>query len=140
MAKKRGGDQRIVSIDVEAAERSYRNEPVDGWTAEKIFDRRWGIEVLRQALQMLEAEYQSKNQELFEALRSRLTSDADDAVGYAEIAEQVGMTPSAIKTASMRLRKRYKALLRQIVAETLDKSESVDDELSELLVAIRGSR
>ena len=137
-AKKRGGDRKRFSIDAEQAERVYANEPVDGWTAEKLFDRRWGIEVLRLAFETLKSEYVAKSPELFASLQDRLTIEADSAESYASIAASQGMTEGAVKTAAMRMRQRYRLLLRRLVSDTLNEPDEIEDELEVLLAAIRG--
>ena len=47
---KRGGDKDFVHLDAEDAEKRYRLEPIDFLTAEKIFDARWAMTVLGEAL------------------------------------------------------------------------------------------
>jgi RNA polymerase sigma factor (sigma-70 family) len=54
---KRGGDKNFVHLDAEEAEKRYRLEPVDFLTAEKIFDARWAMTVLGEALKKLSQEY-----------------------------------------------------------------------------------
>ena len=53
---KRGGDKNFVQLDAEDAEKRYRLEPVDFLTAEKIFDARWAMTVLGEALKKLSQE------------------------------------------------------------------------------------
>ena len=50
MAQKRGGGKATFSLGVEKAEQRYQQEPVENWTPEKLFDRRWALEVLSKAL------------------------------------------------------------------------------------------
>src|SRR6202049_2439310 len=54
---KRGGDKEFVRLDGEDAEERYRLEPVEFLTPEKIFDARWAMTVLREALKKLRQEY-----------------------------------------------------------------------------------
>ncbi len=72
-AQKRGGDRQILSLNFDDAEKRYQLEPVDGWSAEKLYDRRWALEVLQQALERLEAEQEQKGKlELYRALQPTL--------------------------------------------------------------------
>jgi hypothetical protein len=59
---------------------------------------------------------------------------------YATIAERLGMTEAAIQQAASRLRKRYRALLREEVAATLDApdDEAVEAEVRDLFAALGG--
>src|SRR6266403_2404159 len=54
---KRGGDKEFVRLDAEEAEQRYQLEPVEFLTAEKIFDARWAMTVLGEALKQLHLEY-----------------------------------------------------------------------------------
>jgi RNA polymerase sigma factor (sigma-70 family) len=54
---KRGGDKDFVHLDAEDAEKRYRLESIDFLTAEKIFDARWAMTVLGEALKNLRQEY-----------------------------------------------------------------------------------
>ncbi len=49
-AEKRGGKKSIFSIDFRDADERYRREPVHGLTPERIFERRWALLLLEQAL------------------------------------------------------------------------------------------
>src|SRR5258708_6074006 len=54
---KRGRDGEFVRLDAEDAEERYRLEPVEFLTAEKIFDARWAMTVLEEAMNQLRQEY-----------------------------------------------------------------------------------
>ena len=54
---KRGGDKEFVQLDAEEAEERYRLEPVEFLTPEKMFDARWAMTVLGEALRQLRQEY-----------------------------------------------------------------------------------
>ena len=53
----------------------------------------------------------------------------DDAASHAETAKKLGMSEGAVKVAVHRLRKRFRELLRQEIAQTLDDEADVEDEL-----------
>ncbi len=138
MAVKRGGNVKTFSIDHDQAEKSYLNEPVDGWTAEKLFDRRWALTVLQQTLSQLETKYLGLDQaKLYERLRPFLLAGGGEQT-YREIAEELGMSEGAVKVAAARMRERYRKSLRLIVSETLSDEESLEDELDVLLGSLRG--
>jgi len=54
---KRGDWDLSVALDGVEAEERYRVEPPATWTAERVFERRWVLTVLEQALITLEQEY-----------------------------------------------------------------------------------
>ncbi|MEM9409969.1 MAG: sigma-70 family RNA polymerase sigma factor [Planctomycetota bacterium] len=138
-AIKRGGGARVISIDLATAEERYQLEPVDGWTAEKLFDRRWALEVLQQALMQLEQEQEERGKlEIYRELQSTLSGVPISQDRYQEIAEKFSMSAGAVKVAALRLREKYRKILQQLVAQTINESDNIDDELEALLSALRG--
>ena len=57
---------------------------------------------------------------------------------YTEIGKRFGMVPGAVKVAALRLRRKYRDTIREIIAQTVIQSDDVADELEELLSALRG--
>ncbi len=140
-AQKRGGNVQRFSIDVDNAEQRYMLEPSEGWTAEKLFDRRWAIEVLKQALEELSDKYEKKGKsELFAALQHSLMVEEMEGPTYVQIAQKLSTSEGAIKVAAHRMKSEYRKLLIQIVSETLSDSSQVDQEMSELMSAFRGTQ
>ncbi len=134
-AQKRGG-HRVVSLDAMSAESRFAAEPRDVRTPEQEFDRQWALRLLDEVLRRLEAEYAAAGQgELFEALRFALTGDGSGAP-YDALAGELATTAGALRVAVHRMRKRYRALLREEIAGTLASSSDVDDELRCLLEAL----
>ena len=71
---KRRGDKEFVQLDAEEAEERYRLEPVEFLTPEKMFDARWAMTVLGEALKQLRQEYASAEKtSTFEALKAKLS-------------------------------------------------------------------
>ncbi|HEY8748672.1 MAG TPA: sigma-70 family RNA polymerase sigma factor [Tepidisphaeraceae bacterium] len=138
LAHKRGGNLKKFSLDFNTAEEAYHREPWTDLTPEKIFDRRWAIDLLNLVLSRLQDEYaKSGKSKLYERLRPALTGDAQ-GIGYAEIASELQISSDAIKMAVSRMRKRYRELLRQNIADTVASPEDVDDELRHLFSALSG--
>ena len=133
-AWKRGGREKVVSLDEETAESRYRREPDHDMSPERIFERRWALEVLERVLERLRGEFSDLKGNLFEQLKETLTGDASSR--YSEIANRLGMTEGAVKVAAHRFRQRYRELARIEVAQTLGPDENVDDELRYLLNAL----
>ncbi len=68
-AVKRGGGAEVFSLDAQEAEERYHLEPVDRMDAEKIYERRWAMTLLEQALTRLRDEnVVAGKTELFERL------------------------------------------------------------------------
>lgn len=142
LAQKRGGDRQIFSLDVDQAEQRYQREPVDGWTAEKLFDRRWALEVLSRALQTLRQDHaDSGKADLYEALQPSLTGEPLTNQQCEQIGQRLNMSAVAVKVTAHRLKEKYRKVLVGIVSDTIAdpaNSGAVDDELEILLKALGG--
>ena len=139
-AVKRGGAQSFLSLDLEAAEDRYRNEPRDNLTPERLYERQWALAVLERALDVLRAEFRANGRETFyDAVHESLMGESDTAP-YRTIAERFGTSESAVKVTVYRMRRRYRELVRAEVAGTVESEEAVDDELRYLLTALGGAR
>jgi RNA polymerase sigma-70 factor (ECF subfamily) len=128
---------KTVSIDAEDAEDRYRFEPVDHMTPERLFDRTWALTLLDRVLGLLALEYAATDRaDVFDRLKIVL-SQGKGAAPAAELAAQLGTTEGAIHTAVHRLRKRYREVLKDEIAATLDDPSEVDEEIQWLFEAIR---
>lgn len=137
-AQKRGGGQVFVSIDAAAAEERLRLEPVDARAPDREFDRAWALALLETVIARLRDEHAAAGRAgLLEALSATLVGSRD-VQPYAELAGRLGMTEGAVKVAVHRLRKRYRSLLEDEIAQTVDSPEEARDELRYLL-AVLGS-
>ena len=133
----------FVQLDAEDAEKRYRLEPVDFLTAEKVFDARWAMTVLGEALKKLSQEYEVEGKaSTFEALKVFLDpNNSINPPSYDEVASRLQVTTGAVKTHIHRLRKRYTALLREEVGRTVSDPAEIDEEihaLCEALIATEG--
>lgn len=136
-AQKRGGGKAVLSLDLAAGEERYIAEPAHSLTPEKVYERRWALTLLAQTMDTLAAEYQADGKgELFESLKPYLAGTLD-GLPYAELAAQIGMSVGSIKVAVHRLRRRCGDLLREQIAQTVEKPAEVDIELRELFTALR---
>ena len=76
-------------------------------------------------------------QALFGRLEGHLTGD-QEALPYADLCAELKMSEGAIKVAMHRMRRRFGALLREEIGETVSDPDEVDDEIRELFRALRG--
>jgi RNA polymerase sigma-70 factor (ECF subfamily) len=137
-AKKRGGDRLLLAIDFGDAESRYNLEPSHDLTADRLFERRWAISLLEEVLRRLRHELSGKGKdELFESLRPYLIGDPSPAT-YAQAAATLGMTEGAMRVAVHRLRLRYRELLREAIAQTLETTspQEVEEEIRLLFKAL----
>jgi len=140
-AVKRGGGHQPLSLNTEAAEDRYRQEPADYLTAEKIFEARWAITVLAKAMRSLEEEYAAQGKiATFEALKCFLDPiHVKTTPSYERASDALRVGLGAVKTLIHRLRKRYAALLREEVRRTLSDPTEIDEELRALCEALIAS-
>lgn len=133
---KRGGNQPPMSLDVETAEGKYQIEPRDDMTPEKLFDRHWALILLERVLARLRDEQVSAGKgDLFDRLKGFLTGDST-GVPYSDVARAVGMTEGAVKVAVHRLRRHFRELLIQEIAETVSDPADIDAEIEYLRKAV----
>jgi hypothetical protein len=70
---KRGGKVEFVQINLEEAEDRYELEPIEELTPEKVFDARWAMALLGEAMNRLSLEYMAQGKATtFQALRAFL--------------------------------------------------------------------
>jgi len=135
-AQKRGGATSTVSLDVERAEERYGLQSTE-MTPEEAFEYRWAVTMLNRALARLEQDSSGTDGvKQFAALKRYLTS-LELQVPYREVAEELGISEGAVKTAVYRLRQRFGQYLRAEVADTVANEAEVDDELRHLLSTLR---
>jgi RNA polymerase sigma-70 factor (ECF subfamily) len=135
-AQKRGGERKVLSLDIEDGETRYSREPVDNLSPEKLFERYWALEVLKEAMARLKAEYATANKiELFDYLKTYLTGE-QDSIPYRDAADRLSMTEGAVKVAAHRLRQHYAEFVREQIAQTVTTPEQIEEEICELYAAL----
>jgi len=139
-AVKRGGRLAFVSWDewlAEAPSELLTPEPTaERLAPERLFDLRWAVTVVEHALERLREECEAKGRlRLFETLRGYLTSERGD-VSYASLASALGIAQTMVKKQLHNLRQRYRWLLRDEVAHTVEDPADIDDEIRHLCAAL----
>jgi RNA polymerase sigma-70 factor (ECF subfamily) len=139
-AEKRGGKINFVSWDDWMAEApSQLSIPVrtlESLSPESIFDLRWAATVVERALRRLREECESRGRRrLFDLINGYLIADRAD-ISYSNIAQKLGVAESEVKRLLHRMRQRYRDLLRDEVAQTVERSDDVDEEIRYLCVAL----
>ena len=135
-AEKRGGGQMVVPIDQGFAEEFYAHEPVDTVTPEQLFDRRWALAVLASVMDAVAADYHSRGKgAIFEALKQFISWNAGDET-YTQVAARLGKSESDIKVNVHRLRKRYREILEQEVAQTVSSPDEIEAEIRYLASSV----
>jgi RNA polymerase sigma-70 factor (ECF subfamily) len=140
-AAKRSSEKFAVPIGREDAELRLAAEAQ--WTEaeapDRQFDRRWAEAMLQEVEKRLEREHEASGKlEVFAALKPFIAGDGSGA-GYAEVGESLGMSEGAVKVAVHRLRKRFRMVLSDEIAQTVSDPDEVEEELRHLCAALAGS-
>src|SRR5262245_205404 len=98
-AAKRGGGATIIPIDADEAEERYHHEPADPTDPEKLFDRKWAMELLKRVLVLLEQHYTERNKQALFAELSPFIMGGDELDSQQEIGRRLGMTPTNVGVA-----------------------------------------
>ena len=138
-AIKRGAGQQLIPLEDLRERERVGYDPSETMAADKIYERRWALSVLEQVLARLRKEYRAAGPTsagLFDQLEKSLT-DEPDRPSPADTAEEFGMTVSAVRQASYRLRQRYRQVLREEVAHIVMLPGDIDDEVRHLIAVLR---
>ncbi|MBV9769954.1 MAG: sigma-70 family RNA polymerase sigma factor [Bryobacterales bacterium] len=133
-ALKRGGGA-AVALEFSSGEERYQRDLSHDETPERIFERRWALSVLDRVLEKLRNEFvHHGRREHFEQLKVFLLGQSD--APYAALACQMNTSEGALKVAIHRLRKRYRELFRQEIADTVADPAEVESELRYLAAVL----
>lgn len=125
-ARKRAG--KPLSLDFQGAESLFGSAKQEN--PAKLYLRQWASGVMERATQVLKKEMGPR----FDALREYILAGQPGSVR--EIAEELGLSESNVKVIIHRARRRYRDLLREEVARTVESRSQIDDELKELFAAL----
>jgi RNA polymerase sigma-70 factor (ECF subfamily) len=135
-AHKRGSGL-VVSLEFSSGEARYQREPGHDETPERIFERRWALSVLEQVVEKLRSEFVQRGRpEHFERLKVFLLGQSD--APYAAVAQELNTSEGSLKVGIHRLRKRYRELFRQEIADTVADPADVESELRHLAAVLTG--
>jgi len=137
-AQKRGRGAPSVPLDTKVAETRYCADTKPEVAPDHLYDRQWALTLLDRALSRLEAEHQQlgKTSE-FAVLSPALTAERGD-ISYATLAAQLDLSETAARMAVHRLRKRFRQVFREEIAQTVAEPDEVEAEIRHLVAALAG--
>jgi DNA-directed RNA polymerase specialized sigma24 family protein len=144
LTEKRGSGRSPQSLDAPPGPNRPDIEarvPLDvadphGFPPDCFFDHQWALAIVEKAMNGLEAESQAAGEaERFAVLRRWLIAD-DDHTDAALAARSLELSAGAFKAAVHRLRKRFRQLVKNQIAATLDGPEALQGELDYLIQAL----
>jgi RNA polymerase sigma-70 factor (ECF subfamily) len=137
---KRGGGVQFVSWEKWMADApSQMSIPLatlQSSPPEALFDVGWAAAIAGEALRRLRLECESKGRRrVFEVLQSHLTSDRAE-ICYENLSRALGIPEPPVKSLLYHFRARYRVLLREEIAKTVESEASVDDEIRYLCATL----
>jgi RNA polymerase sigma factor (sigma-70 family) len=142
--QKRGGTAQFLSWDEWMAEApsqlSFYGQEGQDWSPERVFDVRWAATVVEQALRRLAEECESRGRLRIFTVLSRYLSAERVEISYADLATSLGVSEPIIKRLLHELRVRYRIILRQEVARTVENPSDIEDEIRYLCAALASAQ
>ncbi len=136
--QKRGGDLRFVLLDeevaaVEAAD-LHGAATVSPLNEEHLFEQRWAASLAANAMKRLHEKYaEGSKAKVFDALKPYVVGGATVGLtGHEETAANLGIPVGTLRSYLLRMRTRYRELLREEVVRTVAREEDVEEELHRL--------
>ena len=131
--RKRGGErQRGQTANFQTAE-NWCQSPL---APEKLYDRAWAVTLLERVVTRLGNEHAAAGKaRLFEQLKPFLMAGQAGSLSYGQAAAALGLSEGAVRVAVHRLRRRYREVLRDEIAQTLSDPAQIAEELQALFSA-----
>ena len=136
--QKRGGGVQHLSLNWQDADSRFALELPDHATPELAYDRAWAVALLERVIERLQGECVAEGKaQLFEQTKGCLMM-GEAAIPYEQAARALSLDDGAVRVAVHRLRKRYRWLLRDEIAQTLADPAQVAEELRALQGVLSG--
>lgn len=134
-AEKRGGGAMHYSLNLDADEQGYAELAVETDSPEKAFERAWAMEVMARARGKLKDECVASGKgEVFAGLFPE--NGVGDMAEGAAAGARLGLAESGFRTLAMRLRHRWRDLIRAELTQTVSTREALDEEMAALRAAL----
>jgi RNA polymerase sigma-70 factor (ECF subfamily) len=135
-ALKRGGRCSFVPLNDGQAEEHFL--AARDLSPDEIYDQSWALALIEHTVDRLRKQYAASDRAaLFDALEPYLSGDRA-ARPYADVAARLNLGESGVKMAVQRMRRRFGELLRNEIAQTVNRPEEVDEEIRAFFSALRG--
>lgn len=139
-ALKRGGGAQHLSLDYLIAERAYTHEPCDELTPDKLYEIQYARTVFERGMKRLRTKFRKRRKEdLLDELLPFLTPNARD-LSFKEVALRLECTEGAARKAAHDIRKKLRDCVSAEVAQTVERREDIEEEISYLIGIIGNAR
>ena len=134
--QKRGGGVAPLSLDWQDADTRYQINPADNVSPDKLYDRAWAVTVLERVITRLRDENSGDGKAKIYAHLQRFLMVGTNDISYGHTAAALQLSEGAVRVAVHRLRRRYRELLREEIAQTLSDPAQADEEMQVLFSAL----
>ena len=137
VALKRGGGLTPIRLEFDDGEVRFSREPVDSRSPDDVFEAQWAQKVIASARHRLFEKHRAgwmKGSRFFDALVSHVIDDTGER--FAALAARLETTEGSLRVMAHRIREQYGGCLREVIEDTVDSSDAVDDELRHLLYVL----
>jgi RNA polymerase sigma-70 factor (ECF subfamily) len=131
--QKRGAGVVFVQIETEDAEGRYTAAPPTELSPDRLYDRHWAEAILERTTARLMRDYEKTGRAAVCSQLQQFLWGGQREIAYGELGAKLGMSEGAVKVAVHRLRQRFRDLVREEVAGTVQTPEEVDGEIKHLL-------
>jgi RNA polymerase sigma-70 factor (ECF subfamily) len=137
-AVKRGGAVQKASLDLEKAERFLRLEPGEGSDPARAFTRQWALSVIRECLETLRGEMESKEQgEPYKAFVRFYGLDGQSTQPtYATVARELGKNEDDVTNFLHRTRAAFRRILEDRILQSVESPAEVRSEIQTLFESL----
>lgn len=129
---KRGGDHSFVPLDAAVP------DIAGGRTPDQVLDDEWKKQLLAVAADRLRDELAAEGKARTFAIFEEYFLSGQEGASYRDVASRHAITESAVSDHLMAAKRRYRDILRDLVAETVEDSRSLDEEWRALFPGQKG--
>ena len=134
-AQRRGGGLAHAQIDTTFAE-SRLAADANALPPDEAYDRQWALTLINLTLNRVRDEFARAGKSAdYDTMKNCLLADRG-AIDYPAVARQLGMNEGAARVAVHRLRKRFREIYREEIAQTLAGDADLETEMRHLAAAL----
>lgn len=129
-ATKRGGAHRVISIDG-GPEDSAPFDVKDGAgaTPDQLMDEVWRRELFARAVDRLERDLLAEGKTVYFSVFRDYFLGGEEAVEYGDLSKRYGISASDVSNYLMHSKRRFRAILAELVAQTVSTPGDLEEEL-----------
>ena len=134
-AQRRGGGLAHAQIDTTFAE-SRLAADANALPPDEAYDRQWALTLINLTLNRVRDEFAAHGKAAdYDTMKNCLLADRG-AIDYPAVARQLGLNEGAARVAVHRLRKRFREIYREEIAQTLAGDADLETEMRHLAAAL----